>query len=145
MTRKLSDIMSRDIISARPSDSIGEVAAKMRDNKIGFIPIIDQGKLSGVVTDRDLAVRGYADRIPDNVPVSEVMTRQCITINANATADDAVRLMSKEKIRRLCIIKDGRLEGVVAIGDLAARHQFISEAGHALSDISTPTRQQLLQ
>ena len=110
---------------------------------IGFIPITQDFRPVGVITDRDLVVRGYAEQISYDSPVSEVMTREVITIDDSATAEEAVNIMSENKIRRLVITEGNRITGVIAIGDLAVRRVFVDEAGQALSDISTPTRQQL--
>ncbi|MGI6701226.1 MAG: CBS domain-containing protein [Christensenellales bacterium] len=143
MTRLVRDIMTKDVITADSRDSIYDVASKMRDNMIGFIPITQDFRPVGVITDRDLVVRGYAEQISYDSPVSEVMTREVITIDDSATAEEAVNIMSENKIRRLVITEGNRITGVIAIGDLAVRRVFVDEAGQALSDISTPTRQQL--
>lgn len=136
MNRLIKDIISNDILVAEATDSISSVARKMKDNDLGFMPVVDNGTPVGVVTDRDITIRGYAERIAESSPISEVMTRNIISIDKNATADEALKVMSDNQIRRLCVIEDGRITGIVAIGDLAVKPAFIRESGEALSEIS---------
>jgi len=146
MTRTINDIMTKDVITATTSDRISDVAAKMKDYKIGFVPIVDDSKRAvGVITDRDLVIRGYADKKNPENAVTDVMTNEVISIDRYATADEALNMMSDNKIRRLVILDNNKVAGVIAIGDLAVRNTLVDETGEALSHISTPTRQRLSQ
>ncbi|MDD2430195.1 MAG: CBS domain-containing protein [Firmicutes bacterium] len=136
MPQKISDIMTTDVVTGRMSETISEVAVKMAKNDIGFIPIVDGVNLVGVITDRDLVIRGYTREFEGTTPVSEVMTNRCITVSPETTVDEASNLMAEHQIRRLCIAENGRLIGVCAIGDLAIRGKYKEHAGRALSEIS---------
>ncbi|WP_042160110.1 CBS domain-containing protein [Paenibacillus gorillae] len=128
--------MSTDCVTAALQDNVYELAVLMKRHDIGFVPIVEGSKLIGVVTDRDLVVRGYAEKHSGSTDVATVMTREVKTISPEATADEAARIMANNKIRRLAIVEDGHLIGIVAIGDLAVRDIFVHEAGEALSEIS---------
>ncbi|WP_188892962.1 CBS domain-containing protein [Paenibacillus radicis (ex Gao et al. 2016)] len=128
--------MSTDCVTATLKDNVYELAVLMKHHDIGFVPIVEESKLVGVVTDRDLVIRGYAEKHSGSTDVATVMTRDVETIGPEATADEAARLMANNKIRRLAVVEEGRLVGIVAIGDLAVRDLFVHEAGEALSEIS---------
>jgi CBS domain-containing protein len=132
----LKDVMSREIVTVTMEDNVYEIAVKMKQHDIGFIPVVEGKKLIGVVTDRDLVLRGYAEKRSGSVAVEQVITRDVITASPDTTIDEAARTMAKKQIRRLPIVENGELHGVVAIGDLAVRQKFEDEAGEALSEIS---------
>lgn len=134
--RKIADVMSTGCFTVTPKDNIYEAAVAMRDHDIGFVPVVDGGKLIGVVTDRDLVVRGYAGKHSGSTAVTEVMSGDIQTIGPNLSVDEAVSLMAAKQIRRLPVVENGELKGIVALGDLAVREIFVSEAGEALSGIS---------
>ncbi|MFF2093576.1 CBS domain-containing protein [Paenibacillus sp. NPDC058174] len=128
--------MSTDCVTATLQDNVYELAVLMKRHDIGFVPIVEGSKLIGVVTDRDLVVRGYAEKHSGSTEVATVMTREVKTISPEETADEAARIMANNKIRRLAVVEDGHLIGIVAIGDLAVRDIFVHEAGESLSEIS---------
>ncbi len=132
----LRDIMSTDIVTVNLQDNIYEIAVKMKQHDIGFIPVVEGKKLIGVVTDRDLVIRGYAEKHSGSSAVKDVISEKLVTAKPETTIDEAARLMAKNKIRRLPVVESGELLGVVAIGDLAVRQKFENEAGEALSEIS---------
>lgn len=132
----LKDIMSTDMVTVTMQDNVYEIAVKMKENDIGFVPVVEGNRLIGVVTDRDLVIRGYAERRSGSASVEEVITTDMITANPDTTIDEAAELLARHQIRRLPVVENGQLVGIVSIGDLAVRHQFEDEAGQALSDIS---------
>jgi CBS domain-containing protein len=134
--RKLSDIMSADCQTVSPQDNIFEAAVLMKQHDIGIVPVVEGRKLIGVITDRDLVVRGYAEKHSGSTSVMEVLTKNVRTAPPDMSVDDAVQLMASEQIRRLPIVENGELKGIVSIGDMAMREIFVTEAGHALSGIS---------
>ncbi|RKN86659.1 CBS domain-containing protein [Paenibacillus ginsengarvi] len=134
--KKISEIMSTDCVTVTLQDNLYEIALKMKQNDIGFIPVVEGKKLIGVVTDRDLVIRGYAEKHSGSTAVKEVISKDVTTISPDATIDEAARLMASRKIRRLPVVQSGELVGVVAIADLAIREVFVDEAGQALSEIS---------
>ncbi|WP_276352633.1 CBS domain-containing protein [Cohnella caldifontis] len=134
--RKIADVMSSGCITVTPKDNIFEAAVAMRDHDIGFVPVVDGNRLVGVITDRDLVIRGYAEKHSGSTSVTEVMSDDVLTISSNLSVDEAASLMAAKQIRRLPVVDDGELKGVVSLGDLAVREIFVSEAGEALSGIS---------
>ncbi|MNB91024.1 Hypoxic response protein 1 [compost metagenome] len=134
----------REVMTEQPAavtllDNVYEVAVKMRDYDTGFIPVIDSesgNRLIGVITDRDLVLRGYAQKHPGSTAVETVMSKQVVSIEQSATVDEAAELMASRQIRRLPVTRNGQLIGVVSLGDLAAKDLFADEAGEALSEIS---------
>lgn len=136
MTKAVKEIMETDCVTVTLQDNIYEIALKMKQHDIGFVPVVEGRKLIGVVTDRDLVIRGYAEKHSGSTAVKEVMTDNTATITPDTTVEDAAKLMAKEQIRRLPVVENGELVGVVAIGDLAIRGKFEDEAGEALSKIS---------
>ncbi|OPA77776.1 CBS domain-containing protein [Paenibacillus selenitireducens] len=137
--KTLREIMTTDYVTVSSEDDIYQIAVKMEQNNIGFIPVVDNKKLMGVVTDRDLVIRGYAAKRPGSTPAKEVMTQNIVTVSPDTTVEEAANMMSKEMIRRLAVVDQGELAGVVAIGDLAVTDQFDSIASDALSEISQHT------
>lgn len=138
--KRLKEIMTKEAITVTMKDNVYEIAVKMKENDIGFVPVVEGRKLIGVVTDRDLVIRGYAERRSGSAAVEEVMSKDITTVSPDTTVDEAAKLMAKDKIRRLPVVENGELVGVVAIGDLAVREKFEDEAGEALSEISEPVR-----
>ncbi|MEF3309904.1 CBS domain-containing protein [Paenibacillus sp. GYB004] len=134
--RTIQDIMSTDCVTVSPQDNIYEIALKMKQNDIGFIPVVEGRKLIGVVTDRDLVIRGYAEKHSGSTAVEEVISKDVTTVGPDTSVDEAAKLMARQKIRRLPVVSGGELIGVVAIADLAVREIFVNEAGEALSEIS---------
>ncbi|WP_340008675.1 CBS domain-containing protein [Paenibacillus sp. FSL K6-0276] len=135
----VKEVMTKEPVTVTLQDNVYEVAVKMRDNDTGFIPVIDNEDdktLLGVITDRDLVIRGYAAKHPGSTAVEKVMSREIQTVSENTSVDEAAELMSSWQIRRLAVTSGQKLIGVVSIGDLAVRNIFADEAGEALHDIS---------
>ncbi len=133
---KITKLMTDDVITARPDSSLYDVAQLMREHDIGFLPIIYDGRLMGVITDRDLAIRGYAEKKDENTPVKTIMTSDCVTVSKSASVNDVARVMAENQIRRVCITDDDKLIGVCAIGDLASNESFEAAAEFALEGVS---------
>ncbi|WP_274650493.1 CBS domain-containing protein [Paenibacillus humicola] len=134
--KTVKEIMSKDCVTATTKDNIYELAVLMKQHDIGFVPIVEGKKLIGVVTDRDLVVRGYAEKHSGSSSVNEVLTHHIKTIEGGTSIDEAAKIMAENQIRRLPVVENGELLGVVSIGDLAVREIFVNEAGDALSGIS---------
>ncbi|WP_199617798.1 CBS domain-containing protein [Paenibacillus alkalitolerans] len=137
----VKEIMETDIVTVTTKDNIYEVAVKMKQHNIGFVPVVEGKQLIGVITDRDLVIRGYAEKNSGSAPVNDVMSDQTVvTISSDKSIDEAAKIMAKNQIRRLPVVDNNELVGVVAIGDLAVREMTEDEAGKALSDISEKRR-----
>jgi CBS domain-containing protein len=138
--RTVKEIMTKDCITVTMQDNVYEIAVKMKEHDIGFIPVVEGKKLIGVVTDRDLVVRGLADKREGSTAVEKVISKNITSIPSNTTVDEAAQIMAKDQVRRLPVVDNGELVGIVAIGDLAVRDKFENEAGEALSKISEPDK-----
>lgn len=136
--KKVSEIMTRDVVTVTPEDNVYEVAVKMKQHGTGFIPVVEKGgdRLIGVITDRDLVVRGIAEKHPGSSAVETVMTKGIKTASPDTSVDAAAELMAEQQIRRLPVTEGDRLIGIVSIGDLAVRNIFADNAGEALAEIS---------
>ncbi|GCD83471.1 CBS domain-containing protein [Parageobacillus thermoglucosidasius] len=132
------EVMTTDVEYCTPVDNVYEAAVKMRDFNVGAIPIVDHGQLIGMITDRDLVVRGIAAKRPGSTPVTEVMSDKLITIAPDASVQEAAKKMADHQIRRLPVVEHGRLVGIVSLGDLAVNRDSDESAGHALTEISNP-------
>ncbi len=135
--KTLKDIMETDVATVSLKDNIYEVAVKMKQHDVGFIPVVEGRQLIGVITDRDLVIRGYAEKHSGSTAVKEVMSdQQVVSVPSDTSIEEAAKLMARNQIRRLPVVDNNELVGVVAIGDLAVRSITEEEAGQALSQIS---------
>ncbi|ASY60171.1 MULTISPECIES: CBS domain-containing protein [Sinorhizobium] len=133
----VSDIMSRDVHLATPNDTIRDVARQMADNDIGFMPVEDHDRLVGMVTDRDIVVRGVADGLDPQAKVRDVMTTDVKYCFEDEEVDDVARNMGDIQVRRLPVVnRDKRLVGIVSLAD-AAREQPAA-AGAGLKGVTMP-------
>ena len=118
MTAKVRDVMTPGPIGVDYHQSIGTAAQTMRDWGVGAVLVVNDEALYGLVTDRDLVVRGVAEsRAPDE-PVGPLSSTDLIGVNADADAAVAGRLMREHAVRRLPVIEDGQVAGLVSLGDL---------------------------
>jgi CBS domain-containing protein len=138
--KKIGDIMTKQIWTCTPQDNAYEAAIVMKEHNVGCVPVVEGKKLVGLVTDRDLVIRGIAERNPGSNQITNVMSKGCVTCSPDTTVDEAAELMASKQIRRLPVVENGELVGMVAIGDLAVRDNYDDEAGQALSRISEPAR-----
>jgi CBS domain-containing protein len=134
----IGDLMTKQIWTCTPKDNVYEAATIMKEHNVGCVPVVEGKKLVGLVTDRDLVIRGIAERHPGSNRITDVMSKGCVTCGPNTTVDEAAELMAQKQIRRLPVVENGDLVGIVAIGDLAVRNKFDDEAGQALHRISEP-------
>lgn len=137
--QKIKDVMTTDVECCSLLDNIYEVAVKMRDLDVGAIPIVDNERLVGMITDRDLVIRGIAEKRPGSTRVQEIMSENLITVSKETSVQEAMRLMAEHQIRRLPVVEDGKLVGIVSLGDFAVRKHTDEQAGMALSEISEPS------
>jgi CBS domain-containing protein len=133
---KIRDIMTEEVECCTLLDNVYEVALKMKELNVGAIPILDQDKLAGMITDRDIVVRGVAEKHPGSTKVEDIMSNQLITVTPDSTSKEAAKLMADHQIRRLPVVEDGKLVGIVSLGDFAIRELTDDQAKQALSEIS---------
>lgn len=137
---KIQEIMTTSVHSVRPTDSIAEAARSMGEYDVGSLPVVDDRKVIGIVTDRDIAVRAVGGAIDSHAQVRRIMTDSVVTCSPDNDVEDALKLMSKEQIRRLPVCKaDGELIGMVALADAAERDADKEEVGAALAGICEPS------
>jgi len=117
----IKDVMTRDLLVVAPDATLEQASAVMRDGAVGALPVVfEEQRLLGIVTDRDLVVRALAEGLAAETPVEQVMTREVTTVRQAHELDDALALMQAEQLRRLPVVDDGRLVGIIAQADLAA-------------------------
>jgi CBS domain-containing protein len=133
---KLKEIMTKEVESCTLLDNVFEVAVKMKEYNVGSIPIVDGDKIVGVITDRDIVTRCIAEKHPASSKVEDIMSRELITIDADADAVQAAQLMADKQIRRLPVVEGDRLVGIVSLGDFAIRESLGGQASIALEEIS---------
>jgi CBS domain-containing protein len=139
MAQRVEEIMTRDPRTVNADDTIIEAARVMRDSDIGDVVVMDGGQVSGIVTDRDIVVRGVAEgQDPESATVGDVCTTGVETIDPGSSVDDALRLMREHDIRRLPVVKNGRPVGIISLGDLAVER----EPDSTLADISAASPDQ---
>lgn len=136
------DIMSRDVEVVHPDSMIQEAADKMKTLNIGSLPVCDNKRLVGVVTDRDIAIRAVASGLdPKRTKVSNTMTPELIYCFEDETVSQAAKLMERYQIRRLPILsREKHLVGIVALGDLAVDTGNERLSGTVLEEISEPAK-----
>lgn len=134
---RLKDIMSRSVVKIHPDESLDVAARLLTHYNIGALPVCDdQERLIGMVTDRDMITRCVASgRMPEKTSVREVMTARVISATPEMDTGVAAHLMGREQVRRLPIVEQGKLCGMVSIGDLAAREDVNYDAAEALGEI----------
>lgn len=137
--KSIREIMTSNVEFCTPKDNVFEVAVKMKELNVGAIPICDDDKnLLGMITDRDIVLRGIAEKRSGSYAVTNVMSEDLYTITADKSIDEAAKIMSEKQIRRIPVVENGKLIGIVSLGDLAVEKLSDEKAGHALSDISEP-------
>lgn len=131
------DIMSVKVAWVAPNTPLVEVAKLMQREDIGSVPVCEQDRLQGIITDRDLVIRAIASgKNSNSLNASDIMSTKVITVSPDTDAHEASQIMAREQIRRLPVMENSKLVGIMALGDLAVERIHVDEAGEALSDIS---------
>ena len=135
---KVRDLMSRQVVRINGLEPVEAAARMLTHYNIGMLPVCGgDGRLCGVVTDRDLVTRCMAPgRNAGEVKVRDVMTTRLVTVGPDLDAGVAAHLMGREQVRRLPVVENGVLKGMVSLGDLANREDSIADAKDALAGIS---------
>lgn len=137
---KVKDCMTTNVAYVSPNTPVVEIAKIMKNKNVGSVPVLDGDRVVGIVTDRDIVLRDIAfGKNPNEVLAKDVMTVGVTTANPNMDIHDAARIMAEKQVRRLPVVENGRLVGMLAIGDIAVETKLTDDAGEALSDISKPT------
>ncbi len=135
---KLRDVMTNPVVRIHPEESVSVAARTLSRYNIGALPVCgSDGRLCGMVTDRDIVTRCLASgRAPGSTAVRDVMTSQVISARPDMEVSLAAGLMGREQIRRLPVVENERLCGMVSLGDLAIQEESSIDAGDALTEIS---------
>jgi CBS domain-containing protein len=137
---QVADVMTRDVRVVSPKDSIQRAAQFMDELNVGVVPVCDGSRLLGMVTDRDITVRGVAAGKMADTPVTEVMSEHVRWCYEDQDIDEVMDEMRDAQIRRLPVVDhDKKLVGIVSLGDLADRGSDDKRVGETLKDISTPS------
>ncbi len=136
---QVKDLMSGQVISIHPEETVEVAARKLAHYNVGVLPVCEAGnKICGLVTDRDLVTRCMAaNRSAATTKVRQVMTGQVFSVKPDMDAAVAAHLMGRKQIRRLPVTQDGKLCGMISLGDLASREESVMDAADALSDITS--------
>lgn len=136
---KVRELMSNPVIRIHPEESVAVAARTLARYNIGILPVCgNDGRVCGLVTDRDLVTRCIASgRSASMTPVREVMTTQILSVRPDMDANMAAGIMGRAQVRRLPVLENGRLCGMVSLGDLAVRDETGLDAGDALGEISS--------
>ena len=136
---KIRDVMTNRVVKIHPEESVSVAARTLQHYNIGALPVCGyDGDLCGVVTDRDLVTRCLASgQKPENMKVRDVMTNQVVSASPDMDTSMAAQLMGSRQVRRLPVVENGKLCGMVSLGDLAVREESSYEASDALSMISS--------
>ena len=132
----IREVMTPNPRSVSPSDSIQNAAVIMRDEDAGAVPVVDNGRAVGIVTDRDIVVRVVAEGGQLNGPVRDIVSRSLVSATPDMSTREAADLMSEHQIRRLPVVENDRLVGIVSIGDLAVKEGKDGRIGDTLQHIS---------
>ena len=136
---KVREAMTRDVQLVKPEQPISAAAKLMADLDIGALPVQENDRLVGMITDRDIAVRAVAAGRGPDTPIRDVMSRDIKYCYDDQTVDEATQNMGELRIRRLPVLnRDKRLVGIVALGDFAVEVSEIQPAAQALAEISKP-------
>jgi CBS domain-containing protein len=134
MAQSIREVMTADPRSVSSSDTVVDAAREMREGDVGAIIVADEGRVTGILTDRDIVVRVVADgRDPASTTVGDVATMDVITLTVDQTVEDAIRIVREHDVRRIPVVQDGRPAGIVSIGDLAIER----DPDSALADIAS--------
>lgn len=138
---KVRDKMTKNVEYVNPSNTVVEAAQVMQKLNVGSVPVFDQNKVVGVVTDRDIVVRNVAHgKIPQETKVQDVMTSQVTTVTPDMDVEEVSKIMAQQQIRRVPVVENNQLVGILSLGDIATDYRFDTEASEALTEISKNKR-----
>jgi len=132
------EIMTSTVKTATSETPLKDVAAMMRDGDMGSVPVVDGGKLVGLVTDRDIVVRAVAEGKDAATPVGEAMTTEIFSVSPDDFVFEAIRIMGDKQVRRVPVVTEsGELAGIIAMADIALEMEDEREIAETLEEISS--------
>lgn len=139
MQKTVQDVMTQNVIAVYPQDRVLDAANLMKNLNVGVVPVVENNKPVGIITDRDIVLRNTAAGGNTDEVVANIMSKNVVTISPSTDVHEAAKIMAEHQIRRLPVVDNDQIVGMVALGDLATEGIFENEAGRALSSISTPS------
>jgi len=139
---RLRDVMTTNPRTLSPNATVQEAARLMRDEDTGVVPLVENGRPVGLVTDRDIVVRAVADGSSFDRPVRELATDDLVTAEPEMSTREAAELMGQHQVRRLLVCEGERLVGVASIGDIAVKEGKDRRVGDAIQEISQGVKEQ---
>lgn len=122
MAKKVSDVMTKDPVAMRADETVADAAKAMSDMRIGTVVVMDMDRPVGIVTDRDITVRAVASgKDPSTTRLADIASRDLAAVRPDQSVDDAVQMMKSHDIKRLVVMSDSKLEGILSLGDLTMR------------------------
>ena len=135
---RCSEIMTSNVTTATRDMTLQAAAIMMRDGDMGSVPVVEEGKLVGIVTDRDIVVRSIADGLDALSPVGEAMTTEIFSVRPDDFVFEAIRMMGDKQVRRVPVVGgDGALAGIISMADIALEMEDEHEIAEALEEISS--------
>jgi CBS domain-containing protein len=130
MAQPIRNVMSKNVLKLPGTATLADAARTMRDSNVGAVIVEDQGKLFGLVTDRDIVVRAIAqDRDPKNTKLSDACSKTLVSLAPDDDTDRAVEVMRERSVRRVPVVENGKVVGMVSLGDLAMERDRKSVLG----------------
>lgn len=137
---KVRDIMTQNIFSVDEQESVIKASQIMRDANVGSVPVRSGDEIVGIITDRDIVLRNVADNQDvSNTSCKDIMSEQVVTCSPDMDVNEVSNLMAENQIRRIPVVENGKIIGMVSLGDLATQRTMQNEAEEALKNISTPS------
>lgn len=138
---QVKEIMTNEVAYVSPDQTLVEAARLMQKHDVGSVPVCQGDQVVGIVTDRDIVVRNVAHgKNPQNTPVKEVMTSQVQMVSSDMNLHQVAEMMAKNQVRRLPVVDNHRIVGMIALGDLAAQAKTDVELAKTLGMISNPSQ-----
>jgi CBS domain-containing protein len=139
MAKSVRDVMTPGVRTVNPLQSLTQAAELMKGEDVGSVPVVEEGRLAGILTDRDIVTRAVVERRdPQTVTVDEIASRDVVTVEPEQDLDEALALMARHQVRRLPVVEQGRLIGMLAQADVALEAKE-KQVGETVEEISKPT------
>jgi CBS domain-containing protein len=139
MAKSVRDVMTPGVRTVSPAQSLADAAEVMKGEDVGSVPVVEEGRLTGIVTDRDIVTRAVAERRdPQTVKVEEIASHEVVTVEPEQDLDEALALMARYQVRRLPVVEQGRLVGMLAQADVALEAKE-KKVGETVEEISKPS------
>ena len=136
---RVNDVMTQGVISISPSDSVCDVAQLMKEHDVGAVPVVSEGKVQGIITDRDIVMRCMAEnKNYCEMTAEQIMSKHVTAVNSTDSIGDALEKMSDFQVQRLPVVDNGQLKGMLSLSDIA-RLRVYEEVSDAVAEIKMPS------